>query len=283
MAENPSLPEVSGQSPEREFHPVAGLFPLLRGAAFEELAADIRKNGLREPILLDAQGRILDGRNRYRACLQAGVEPRFVRWQGEGPLAELALSLNLRRRHLDESQRAMVAARLAKLLAAKRKDAAASRVANLQPGKRLKSLNQAAGLVNVSSRLVSHAAKVMKDGCEELIQAVESGGLAVSTASMLARLPRDEQAQALAGGARHAARKAREIRAGKSAACGAGPSPGRFGVFRVQVSEDNEDSGMNGVVFLWVAAGGLAEAIEALKARGFEYTVARLDSRLPGR
>ncbi len=60
--------------------------------------------------------RILDGRNRYRACLQAGVEPRFIQWQDEGELADLALSLNLRRRHLYESQRAMVAGRLAKMM-----------------------------------------------------------------------------------------------------------------------------------------------------------------------
>ena len=80
---------------EREFHVVTELFPLMSGVAFEELAADIKKNGLREPILCDAEGSILDGRNRYRACLQAGVEPRFVEWKGEGALPELALSLNL--------------------------------------------------------------------------------------------------------------------------------------------------------------------------------------------
>ena len=116
MSENPSVPGAADQAPGRVFHPVAELFPLMRGAAFDELVADIQKNGLLEPILLDAEGRILDGRNRYRACLAAGVEPRFVEWQGEGELAELALSLNLRRRHLDESQRTLVAARLAKLM-----------------------------------------------------------------------------------------------------------------------------------------------------------------------
>jgi hypothetical protein len=105
---------------EREFHAVTELFPLLHGAAFDELVADIGKNGLQEPILVDAEGRILDGRNRYRACERAGVEPRFVPWKGEGTLPELSLSLNLRRRHLGESQRAMVAARLAKMLQAGR-------------------------------------------------------------------------------------------------------------------------------------------------------------------
>ena len=116
MTENTELAGVSGEAAGREFHAVAELFPLLRGTAFDGLVADIRKNGLREPILVDADGRILDGRNRYRACREARVEPRFIEWQGEGPLAELALSLNLRRRHLNESQRAMVAARLAKML-----------------------------------------------------------------------------------------------------------------------------------------------------------------------
>ena len=64
MKENTALP---AGGPEREFHAVANLFPLMQGAAFEELVADIKKNGQREPILCDAEGRILDGRNRYRA------------------------------------------------------------------------------------------------------------------------------------------------------------------------------------------------------------------------
>ena len=75
---------------------------------------------------MDAERRIIDGRNRYLACLEAGVEPRFTEWQGERPLPELALSLNLHRRHLNESQRALVAAKLAKLWTAQGLDSAAN-------------------------------------------------------------------------------------------------------------------------------------------------------------
>lgn len=98
-----------------EFHPVAGLFPLLEDEAFEALVEDVRENGLREPMILHADGRIIDGRNRYRACLAAGVEPQFRTWEGDvedgAALRAYVLSANLHRRHLDDSQRCMVAAR----------------------------------------------------------------------------------------------------------------------------------------------------------------------------
>lgn len=97
----------------RRVHPLADAFPLIDGPLFDELVASIRANGLRHPIVL-LNGEILDGRNRYLACEAAGVEPRFEDFTGNDPLA-FVIDENLTRRHLNESQRAMVAAKLANM------------------------------------------------------------------------------------------------------------------------------------------------------------------------
>ena len=85
------------------FHPLAEMFPLMQGAAFDDLVADIRANGLIEPIILH-EDKILDGRNRERACRAAGVEPTYRPFMGDDPLAYV-ISANLHRRHLTPEQK----------------------------------------------------------------------------------------------------------------------------------------------------------------------------------
>ena len=96
-----------------EIHPLAEIFPLMTDEELNELGDDIKKFGQREPIKL-FDGKILDGRNRYEACLRKGIEPVTVEYQGDDAVA-FVVSENLRRRHLNESQRAMVATRLTNL------------------------------------------------------------------------------------------------------------------------------------------------------------------------
>jgi ParB-like chromosome segregation protein Spo0J len=159
-------------------HPAANLFPLLEGPEFEALVDDIRQHGLREPVVLDEHDRILDGRNRYRACAVLGIEPAAKRFDGtDAEALAYVVSLNLMRRHLSESQRAMVAARLANL---NRGDNQHTAIAATSQG-------EAARLLNVSPDSIQRARVVQRDGVPELIEAVERGDVAVSKAAQIAR------------------------------------------------------------------------------------------------
>jgi ParB-like chromosome segregation protein Spo0J len=96
---------MSAQIP---FHPLSNMFPLMEGEEFDALVEDIKKNGQREPIVL-YQGKILDGRNRYRACLEAGVGLRISKYEDNSPYigdpAAYVISKNIHRRHLTAEQR----------------------------------------------------------------------------------------------------------------------------------------------------------------------------------
>lgn len=100
---------MAKQPDELTAHPVAALFPMLPDDELQELAESIKARGLEHPIVLDSEGRILDGRNRYAACNLAGIEPRFVTFEGQDADG-YALDVNIQRRHLSKSQRAMAVA-----------------------------------------------------------------------------------------------------------------------------------------------------------------------------
>lgn len=167
-----------------EFHPLANIFPLIEGQAYQDLLEDVLKHGVREPVWLH-EGMILDGRNRYRAAQAMGVECPFREYEGDDAAA-FVVSLNLHRRHLNETQRAMVAAKLANMPAHRPADNSA----NLQT-----SQSDAADMLNVSTRSVASAAKVLEEAPPEVVHAVESGAVSVSLAAKLLDLPEEDKAE----------------------------------------------------------------------------------------
>jgi len=179
-------------APAAEFHPVADIFPAMSDAEFRELVEDIREHGQREPVWILEDKRVIDGKHRVKACVELGrsVEAR-VYHGSETSVEAFVVSLNLKRRHLSEEQRAMVAARMA----------------NLEEGRPEKtaqicavSQSDAAELLNVSRRSVQHAVAVQRAGTPELIAAVDAGQVSVSAAAEVATLPEDEQREVVAAG-----------------------------------------------------------------------------------
>jgi ParB-like chromosome segregation protein Spo0J len=155
-----------------EDHPIAALFPLLPDAELDALAEDIGERGLLSPILVH-EGKILDGRNRYRACLKAGVEPETAIYTGTDPIKD-TLSLNLHRRHLSESQRAMIAAQLASLPVGANQHAEGAQI-------QAPSQASAAEMLSVSRSSVQSAKRV-RDASPELAAQVTNGSLTVHAA-----------------------------------------------------------------------------------------------------
>ena len=166
------------------FHRLADVFPLLAGDEFTSLVEDVRAHGLREPIWLHPDGSILDGRNRYRACVEAGVDPVYRTFAGDDAAAlALVVSANLTRRHMDASQRALVAGKLANLQDGRH--AASIEAAVSQPA--------AAKLLNVGRASVQRAREVIDHGVPELVRAVERGDVSISSAALISTLPQAEQ------------------------------------------------------------------------------------------
>jgi N6-adenosine-specific RNA methylase IME4 len=162
------------------FHPIADLFPM-DGEQLAALVDDIRANGLRDPIV-EFEGLILDGRNRYEACYQSECEPRFQPFEGDDPIA-FVLSKNLHRRHLNESQRAMIMARMA----------------TLRPGwpptnpPRGGVQAEVAKALNIGVRTGQRAKVVLERGVPELVRRVERGEIPVKIAAEVAKLEPDIQ------------------------------------------------------------------------------------------
>lgn len=95
---------------ERAVHPAAAIFPMLSDDELTDLAEDIKANGLLHPIVLDADGMLIDGRNRLAACALAGVEPTFTTLNGHDPVAFI-LASNVQRRQMSKGQIAMALVR----------------------------------------------------------------------------------------------------------------------------------------------------------------------------
>jgi N6-adenosine-specific RNA methylase IME4 len=221
-------------------HPLAEIFPLIEGEAFEELVEDVRQHGIVDRIEL-FDGQILDGRNRFNA-LVALVESGEVLGAGwnhrageplhedhlqpdnqwfrnfnrnvDGDPLPWVISKNLKRRHLKESQRAIVAATLATMNVgrpAKVFEPAPKHIPSIEGI----SARAAAKLLNVGRASVERARAVVRDGTPELREAVLQGRVAVSTAEALSELPASEQVEVVARGEREVLAAAKEIRSRK--------------------------------------------------------------------
>lgn len=165
-------------SPERKMtidvHPLAEVFPTAaKGPAFDALLNDIRANGQTDPILL-YEGKILDGRARYRACALLGIPVKVEVWVEDlhGSPVHLLANRNVWRRKLSEEQLAFIAHKYAT-----RSCGGPSVGMNLETARQLFGVPR--GKMEAARAIMNHA--------PELRAKVEAGELAITTAEKIAR------------------------------------------------------------------------------------------------
>lgn len=186
-----------------EAHPLAALFPMIADGDLQQLADDIATRGQEEPIII-YEGKVLDGRNRLKACELAGIEPLTMDYGGSDPLG-FVLSQNLHRRHLTESQRAMVAANIVDWTNGVNQFSEGS--ANLQTHKK------AADRLSISERAIAAANRVRLRGVEELSDAIRDGKISVHSGEAISHLEHEAQRAVLAQEEKEIIARAKEIRA----------------------------------------------------------------------
>jgi hypothetical protein len=194
-----------------EYHEYANLFPMMQDDQLGSLAESIRKTQQDHPIMI-FEGKILDGRNRWMACQMISRQPVTAEYTGSKEEAlQYVLDHNLEcRRHLTESQRAMIASRLATMRHGRPRAEEKSPIGDFSLAS--KDRAAAAADLNVGTSSVDRARRAQKTGIPELLKAVDDGELSVNAAVEIAKLPEDRQREVLAEGLEAVKEKAKEIR-----------------------------------------------------------------------
>ena len=187
-----------------EFHDIANSYPLMEGQEFDDLCKDIAEKGLLESIWL-YEGKILDGRNRYKAAIEAGVEPVIVEFSGDDPL-EFVVHANSNRRDLGIGQRAAIGIKIQKYWNEKGKENMSTGGAKYQGLSNLinpvNAQKEAAKAVGVSTGTMAIVSKLEREE-PELFEQVASGKLTPHKAQKKAkeRKRKEKRAEVAALGA----------------------------------------------------------------------------------
>lgn len=260
-----------------EFHEIANKFPMMGVDEFDQLKADIKANGLLEPIWL-YEGKILDGRNRWLACGEVGEKPCFNYYQEDQPIA-FVISKNLHRRHLNKSQSAMIATEFKPLLeeeAKKRQGIRNDIVELIPPSEQGKARDKAGKLFNVSGRYVSEAEKI-KQEAPQYVEPILNGEMTITQAKREILMASKKESPPLP------TNKYRIVYAdppwsyGNSGIIGDDnyghvnrhyPSMTINELCELPIKELVDD---NAVLFLWVTSPILQECFDVIRAWGFRY------------
>lgn len=163
-----------------EAHPYANDYPMMSEDEHKQLVESIKNKGQQDLIVI-YEGKILDGRNRYKACREIGIAPKLKGYIGSDPLGYVTTK-NLHRRHLTDSQRAEIALKIAERLtdeenkknAAEKPEPKPSETKKTKPNASPANIKKAAAKMSISPQTVDKIKKI-KEKAPEKIDEIKSG------------------------------------------------------------------------------------------------------------
>lgn len=171
-------------------HPLADLVDFGAGIDMAKLVAHMREHGYdhNEPVVI-WEGMILDGRHRHAAAIEAEVVPSFKLFEGKNAFAFVVKKIL--RQHLNDTQRAILAAKWAQM--PRGGDRGNQHTGGKPAAAGLPTQSQAAAALNVSEDAVGRAKKVEAKATPLLQQAVKDGVVSLSKAAEVCEQPAAEQ------------------------------------------------------------------------------------------
>lgn len=185
-----AFPHISANDavyePESPYSYAIGIFPDMKKVAFEALKLSISKRGLQTPIATQG-GKIVDGRQRYLACLELGITPEYKEIGAEECPITFSFQMNAARRHLTDFEKVQVASKLKMLPKGSNQHTAAE-------GGEM-GLSQAAicKMLGIKICSLQRGRKILNKGTLELIGAVEKERISLAFGAEIADLEPDHQ------------------------------------------------------------------------------------------
>jgi len=174
-------------------HPLSALFSQfdIGGKEFESLVADIKANGLLNQITTH-DGMILDGWNRYQACLKAKVRPIFTSLPPGLDPWKFVWAMNGQRRHMTAAD--LVSIYLKHEAMTRPEAPEVGGTISSPPSPSIKTIQTETGVSRGTAQL---AAKIARAQDPELNEALAEKRVSLEQAAELAQLPEPERKAAL--------------------------------------------------------------------------------------
>ena len=179
-----ALPETYVQ------HPLSAAFPAMTAEEFEELKDSIEVLGVQNPITLH-EGMVIDGWHRYTAAMAVGMPCPTVELAQDVDPREFVMAQNKARRHVTKAQLAMAVTAVYQWMPPHREKA------HTECDLPKKTNSELASIAGVHANTITQAKTVTAQAAPAVVDAVNRGELGLPKAAAIAKLPPEQQAQAI--------------------------------------------------------------------------------------